>query len=52
MTTLQALLGTLANLLVSRTWGSTGKEVELSSFWIEGAYLLRCPVNRTLTDPT
>ena len=24
----------------SRTWGSTGKEVERSSFWIEGGLLL------------
>jgi hypothetical protein len=37
---------TLRNLLkwklFSRTWGSTGKEVERSSFWIEGGFFLLC----------
>jgi hypothetical protein len=28
--------------LFSRTWGSTGKEVERSSFWIEGGFFLLC----------
>ena len=27
-------------IFFSRTWGSTGKEVERSSFWIEGGLLL------------